>query len=106
MFLFDNTLNHWPLGDVTVILTNLIFIIQNITLGTRCEIALRWMSQNCINEKSTLFQVMTCYLTTLAIAGANINPDICCHLPSRNQNEFFPWIMKTNAVFVDWIPMW
>ena len=33
-------------------------IMQNNTLGTHCEIALRWMSHNLTNEKSTLVQVM------------------------------------------------
>ena len=36
-------------------------IIQNIcsSLGTHCEITLKWMSQDVISEKSTLVQVMT-----------------------------------------------
>ena len=34
------------------------FIIQNNSLGTHCEIALRWTPQNLTNEKSTLVQVM------------------------------------------------
>ena len=34
--------------------------IKNSSLGTHCEIALRWMPQNLINEKSTLVQVMAC----------------------------------------------
>ena len=33
-------------------------VIQNSSLGTRCETALKLMSQNLINEKSTLVQVM------------------------------------------------
>ena len=40
-------------------------IIQNSSLGTCCEFALRWMPQNLINEKSTLFQVMAwCHQAT------------------------------------------
>ena len=33
-------------------------IIQNSSLGTQCEIVLRWIQQNLMNEKSTLVQVM------------------------------------------------
>ena len=36
--------------------------MQNGNLGTRCEIALRWMVQILSNEKSTLIQVKACCL--------------------------------------------
>ena len=36
------------------------FIIQNNSLGTNSEIAIRWMPHNFINGKSTLVQVMAC----------------------------------------------
>ena len=49
-------LTHWPLGDVEVIFN---LIIQDSSLDTHYEIALRWMPQNLTNEKSTLVQVMS-----------------------------------------------
>ena len=37
-------LNHWPLGDVAVILSMIFkFIRQNSSIGSSCEIVLRWM---------------------------------------------------------------
>ena len=40
-------------------------VIENSRLGTGCEIALRWMPQNPINGKSTLFQLMAwCHQAT------------------------------------------
>ena len=32
------------------------FFLQNISLGTRCEIALRWLTQNPTNEKINWFK--------------------------------------------------
>ena len=37
-----------------------VLIIQNSSLGTRYEIVPRWMTENLINEKLTLVQVMAC----------------------------------------------
>ena len=45
-------------------------IIQNDNLGTCYEIALRWMSHNLINEKSTL----------VSVTSANVDADLCHHL--------------------------
>ena len=46
------------LSDVVLTLNSkyiiLKLIIRNSDMGTRCDIALRWMSHNLINEKSTL----------------------------------------------------
>ena len=49
-------LNLWPLGDFgsnSKILIVKFINIQNIRLGTHCEIAVRWMPQNITNEESS-----------------------------------------------------
>ena len=46
-------LTHWPLGNVAEVLIFKL-IIPNNKLDTHCEIALWWMLQNVINNKSTL----------------------------------------------------
>ena len=53
------TLTHWSLG-VEAIILSIIFklILENSSLGIRCEIALRWIPKNLTNEKSTRVQVM------------------------------------------------
>ena len=73
----------WKLTDVAVIFKSIIckFLIQNSSLGIRCEIALRWMPQNGTNEKSTLVQVMAwCHHKN--ITWANVDPDLCRHIVS------------------------
>ena len=54
-FMF-NSLSHGRCGNI---FSNMAFkfIIQNSSLGTTHEMALRWMPKNLSNEKSTLFQV-------------------------------------------------
>ena len=42
---------HWPLGEKILFFK---LIMQNNSLGTRCEIALSWMPQNLISEKSII----------------------------------------------------
>ena len=59
--------------------------IQNSTLGTRCEIELRWMSHSIINEKSTLVQIMGCCRQE-AITQVNNDPDICRYMTSLGHN--------------------
>ena len=55
MLLQCNDVSHWlgPYLDWSLKL-----IVHNSSLGTRCEIALRWMSHNLTNDKSILVQLM------------------------------------------------
>ena len=59
--------------------------IQNNTLGTRCEIELRWMSHSITIEKSTLVQIMGCCRQE-AITQVNNDPDICRYMTSLGHN--------------------
>ena len=57
-------LTHWPWGDVVVILmvcfwTHFMDLIN--ILNTSCEITLKWMPQNTVDDNSTLVQVMARY---------------------------------------------
>ena len=56
----DGESTHWPLGDVAVIWKSIIFklILKDSSLVIQCKIALRWMPQDLVNEKSTSVQVM------------------------------------------------
>ena len=53
-------LTHWPLGNFNDILKYLIFQIISMIDGwdISCEIALRWMSLDLTDDKSTLVEVM------------------------------------------------
>ena len=53
-------LTHWSLGDMAVIEKVYFFklIVHNNNLGAHCEIAIMWMPQNLIGEKSKLVQAM------------------------------------------------
>ena len=53
-------LTHWPLGDLEKKFRYVIFklILVNDGWGIFCEIALRWISMNLTDDKSTLVQVM------------------------------------------------
>ena len=57
---WDGLINLLALRKCSSNLKSRIFklIIQNSSLGSHCEIALRWMPQNLPNEKSALVQVM------------------------------------------------
>ena len=58
--------------------------IQNSSLDTCCEIALKWMLQNLTNEKSTLVQVMAwCRQAT----SHYLSQDLCYHMVSLSHNE-------------------
>ena len=59
-------LTHWLLGNCARNFKNIIFklIMQDSNLGTHCEIILRWMPQNFINEESTSVQVVAHCLIT------------------------------------------
>ena len=54
------TLTRWPLGNLNEIFKCLIFQIISVIdgWGISCELALRWMSLNITDDKSTLVQVM------------------------------------------------
>ena len=52
-------------------------ILQNISLGTHCEIVLRWMLQNLTDEKLTWFNTW-----------GNVDPVLCRHTASLGHNEF------------------
>ena len=57
-------------------------IIVTDSWGNTCEIALRWMSLDLIDDKSTLAQVMACCLMQQAITLANVDPNSCRHMAS------------------------
>ena len=54
------SLTQWPLGNLPDIFRYLIFQIISVIdgWGISCELALRWMSLNLTDDKSTLVQVM------------------------------------------------
>ena len=57
--------------------------------GISCEIALRWLSLDLTDDKSTLVQVMAwCCQATQAITWTNVDPDLCHHMMSPGHNEF------------------
>ena len=67
----------WPSRNFKSIIFKL--IIQNSSLGTRCEIADRWMPQNLTNEKSTLVQVMVGAVMHQAMTWANFDQYLWRH---------------------------
>ena len=71
-------LTHWPPLSCGSNIKCTIFklIMQNISLDTRCKIALRSMSQNLINEKSTLVQVMAWGWSTMITSHSGPGPHI------------------------------
>ena len=64
--------------------------------GIPCELALRWMSLDLTDYKSTLVQVMAGAVRQQAITWANIDPDLCRHMASLgpNANSAMFWIMS------------
>ena len=55
-----DVLTRWPLGDLNVILKNVIFNLA-LLIGifkSSCDNVLRWMPQDLTDDKSTLVQVM------------------------------------------------
>ena len=75
-------------GNMAVILKIVFkFIIQNSSWGTHCEIALMWMPQQLINEKSTLVQIMAWCHQATSHCQANVDPDLCRQMASLGHNE-------------------
>ena len=63
-------------------------VIQNCSLCTRCEVALRWMPQNLTNEKSTLVQLMVCSPHGVTRTRWVNRPYVCAGVTLRsNMNE-------------------
>ena len=71
-------LTHWCLG-------NLIELLGKQFQANFCEIALRWMSQNLTNDKSTLVTIMAC---------CNVYWDICHHMASLGHNESTYYVLN------------
>ena len=61
-------------------------ILQIRSLGTTCEIALRWMPQNLTNEKSKLVQVLAwCHQATSPYPSEpTLNLNHCHHMVSQS----------------------
>ena len=53
-YIIDQTLTHWPLGDMVTIFT----VSRHMFMGSSCEIALWWIPQHTFDDKSTLVKVM------------------------------------------------
>ena len=69
------------------------------------EIALRWMSLDITDDKSTLVHVMAwCYQARQAITWANFDSDLCHHLASRAVIEVLPsltmFVIYLQQIFV------
>ena len=59
--------------------------------GISIEIALRWISLDLTDDKSTLFQVMAwCRQATIFI-WANVDPDLCRYMVAPGHNELTHW---------------
>ena len=57
---------------------NFKLILEVVGQSISCEIALRWMSLDCTDDKSTLLQVMAWTLGT--ITQADVDQDLCPHI--------------------------
>ena len=78
-------------------------IMQNSSLGTHCEIALRWMPQSLINKKSTTqhwFRLWLGAVREQVITWANVYPDLCHHMVSLGHSELNLTIIGQDDVSV------
>ena len=55
--------------------------------GISCKLALRWMSLDLTDDKTTLVQVMAWCVRQQAITWADVDPDLCRHMASLGPNE-------------------
>ena len=67
-----------------------------------CEISLRWMSLDLMDDKSTLVQVMAwcCQATTNYLSQCD--PHLCCHMVSSGHNVLTHWGLVMLYVSVNW----
>ena len=63
--------------------SNFTSVTKNDNLGTRNEIALRWMAQKLTNEKSPLVEVMA----WCSQAWSKVDPDLCRHMAPQSHHE-------------------
>ena len=68
-----------------------------------CEIALRWISLELTDDKSTLVQVMAWAVRQQAITWANVDPDLCHHMASLGYYELN--MLFGSSVYIQWAPM-
>ena len=62
-------------------LTHWFLILQIYILSDSCEIGLRWVPQNPIDDYSTLVQAMAwCREAQQAITWTNVDLSLCCHM--------------------------
>ena len=81
-------LTHWPLGDIAII-SNFKSIVQNSSLETHCEIALRGMSHNLPIVNSSLAQIIDwcCQATGHCLSKCWVVWQVlCCHMASLGHN--------------------
>ena len=89
-------LTYWSLGDLMADFKNAIFSLVSLT-GTvvPSDLLMIMPSHKClktllllIDNKSTLVQVIfLCCQVTGHYLYANVDPDLCHHMPSLDQNE-------------------
>ena len=72
-------------------------IIQDRSLGDRCEIALCWMPKNLTIEKSTLAQVMAWCRQETSHNMPHVDPNLC-HMVSLAHNELKPRNNLSNKI--------
>ena len=79
--------------DYSLKLVNFKLISTMNIWGIFCEMAIRWMSQNFTDHKSTLVQVMAWFFGAVrqqAITWASVDLDPCRHMTSLGHNELRP----------------
>ena len=80
-----SSLTHWPMGICVKFLINYFPVNLYDWWCISCEIALRWLSLDLTDHKSTLVQVMA---WQKALTWANIDPVLCHHTTTLGHNEF------------------
>ena len=77
------TVKHWPLEDTANNFESVISHMLRIKLiSSSCEIALSWIPQSILDDKSSLFQVMA----------------LCHQSPSHNLGQYWPRFMSLHGV--------
>ena len=65
-----------------------------IKVRDTCEIVLRWIPLNTIDNRLTLAQIVAWCPRLHAVTWANIDQDLCHHMASLGHNELMLWVLN------------
>ena len=83
------------------LILQIISVIDGLVIS--CELAIRRMSLDLTDEKSTLVQIMAWCRQATTITWANVDPDLCLHMASLGPSEIIILVIFKLMSSIHWV---